>query len=165
MDSEWLHLETDMDKADRSDVVSRVMSSKRRVLKLFGLASLAVLASLGLGQESVVKASSQPDVVTNTTNTFSTTTTPLPGAGTATLPPLNCQSADEVGASVYTDMPGTLYVETSQDSTNWRVSDSVPVVANAPVNRIYAVTTPYMRLRYVNGSVSQTVFELSAVLR
>jgi len=143
--------------------------ARRNFLKLLGLTPLAFLnPSLDIDP---VKAQVQPEVVTNTGNTFSNTITPLGSAGTVTLPPgpvpagFDCITSDELAASVFTDQAGTLFVEASQDNATFRVADSVPVYPNLPVNRVYAVTTRYMRLRYINGNNAQTVFEMSAALR
>jgi hypothetical protein len=137
--------------------------SRRSMLKFFGLTPLAVLSTTLVDQPA--KASLQPDIVSSSGNTFNVHTTPLLANSTDIVGPLDCTSSDELGVNVYTEQPGTLNVETSVDSTKWRLVDVVSVVGFVPINRIYAVTAQYMRLRYVNGGTIQTVFELGATQR
>jgi len=139
--------------------------SRRSMLKFLGLTPLAILASSTNLVEQPVNASIQPNVVNSASNTFSVTTAPLSANQTYNTGALDCQNADEFGVNVYADQSGTLNVETSVDSTNWRLVDVVPIVGSVPINRIYAVTTRYMRLRYVNGGTGQTIFELGATQR
>jgi len=137
--------------------------SRRSMLKFFGLTPLAVLSTTLVDQPA--KASLQPDIVSSSGNTFNVHTTPLLANSTDIVGPLDCTSSDEVGVAVYADQPGTLYVETSIDNSSWRVVDTVQVASAVPINRVYSVTTRWMRLRYRNGGIAQTVFELGATQR
>jgi len=153
---------------------SRRASNDRRSF-LSGLLKLFPLAILGpsvANVEQPVNATLQPDLVSNTTNTFTTWPTLLPANQTAIVGPLDCHLSDEVGVSVYANRSGTLYVETGAsdlappvNSSSWRLVDVLQVMAGVPANRVYAVTTPWMRLRYKNDGLAQTVFELVAVNR
>jgi hypothetical protein len=140
-------------------------SARRRILEPLGLTPLAVLARATVSVSERASALLQPNAVSNTVNTFTLTATPLSAGASTTIGPLDCTSSDEVGVTVYANQPGTLYVETSINNSSWRVVDTVQVASAAPINRVYSVTTRWMRLRYRNGGIAQTVFELGAVQR
>jgi len=65
-----------------------------------------------------------------------------------------------VTGSVYADQAGTLYVEQSPDGTNWDVVDSFSVSAGSGFGFTVEKVCPYVRVRYVNGTTSQTTFRL-----
>lgn len=69
-----------------------------------------------------------------------------------------------VAGHVYTDQPGTLYLDVSSDNTNWDVQTSLSVTPNTPN---FLPFTPiqgrYYRFRYVNGNAAQTVFRLEQI--
>lgn len=91
------------------------------------------------------------------------TTTALGGAGTYTSASFATSSATKIVGTCLADQPGTLYVEQSQDGTNWDVSSSFPVNTD-PNSRglefIVEIAAPYGRARYVNLATAQTVFRL-----
>jgi hypothetical protein len=70
-----------------------------------------------------------------------------------------------VAGHVYTDQPGTLYLDVSSDNTNWDIQTSLPVTPNTPN---FLPFTPiqgrYYRFRYVNGNAPQTVFRLEQIV-
>lgn len=107
----------------------------------------------------------QPDIVRNTANSFTVTTTPLGANQTTILGPIDCQKSDELAVIVYANEPGTLYVEISVSNSAWRLVDVIQVASTIPVNRAYSVTRRWMRLRYKNGGIAQSVFELGVARR
>lgn len=65
--------------------------------------------------------------------------------------------------NAYANQAGTLYVEKSTDNTNWRLAAKpIAVGIDLPEQVEVLVTTRYMRARYVNGGVAQTVFSLTS---
>jgi len=62
--------------------------------------------------------------------------------------------------SVFADKAGTLYVEQSPDNTNWDVVDSYSISADAGIGFSVEKVAEYIRVRYVNSGVAQTVFRL-----
>lgn len=99
---------------------------------------------------------------------YASTTTALPGSGSApanewsdTMMPVG--QDDNVVGVVKTDQAGTLYVEQSKDATNWDLSESTAVSANTGTKFSFAVVAPYIRVRFVNTSVTaQTFLRLAA---
>ena len=93
-------------------------------------------------------------------------TTPLPAGGTATSNAQYISRAVSVTGTVYTDQPGTLYIDQGGDGINWDSTTSVPV----PNSTILGVGTPftvnliaqYFQVRYVNGGIAQTTFRCYA---
>lgn len=87
--------------------------------------------------------------------------TPLIANQSITLGPLQSDRAQTVSGSVFSDQPGTLYVEQSfNNGTNWDVSVAINVVANAGQGFNQPLEAPVARLRYVNGATAQGVFRL-----
>lgn len=65
--------------------------------------------------------------------------------------------------NAYANQAGTLYIEKSTDNTNWRLAAKpVAVGIDLPEQVEVLVTTRYMRARYVNGGVAQTLFSLTS---
>lgn len=88
------------------------------------------------------------------------TTTPL-GAGASWTSAVDSDpTTGYIVGSVYADQAGTLYIEQSPNSTNWDVVDSFPVSAGNGFGFTVEKVCPYTRVRYVNGTTSQTVFRL-----
>ena len=92
-------------------------------------------------------------------------TTALGIAGTVSGTSRDCLNYAEFCVSCFADQAGTLYVENSVDGVTWRTHDTIAVAASTPVNRVYAVTMRYNRVRYLNGAVGQTAFELVTIRR
>lgn len=61
---------------------------------------------------------------------------------------------------VYTDKPGTLYIEQSGDGSNWDISESYSVTGGSTVRFADEKVCQYTRVRYVNGDEDQTIFRL-----
>lgn len=61
-------------------------------------------------------------------------------------------------AEVFTDQPGTLFIDKSTDGTNWRQAATLAVSAGVNATLEAKITCRYYRLRYVNGATLQTVF-------
>jgi hypothetical protein len=57
---------------------------------------------------------------------------------------------------------GTLYIQQSDDGTNWYTLDSIATTANNNFPFSVDVRLRYIRLMYTNGATAQTSFKLSA---
>jgi len=76
---------------------------------------------------------------------------------------IQASSADRVTGSIFSDQPGTLYIEQSPNGTNWDVSTSYTVTANQGAGFSEEVLLPNVRLRFSNtGAATTTVFRLYA---
>lgn len=97
------------------------------------------------------------------------TTTTLGGAGTYTSESFGLDGYQKIVGSCYANQPGTLYIEQSQDNTNWDLISSFPVNVDLTGPRGAGfqidVLAPYGRVRYVNLAVAQTAFRLFAYVR
>lgn len=75
----------------------------------------------------------------------------------------------KIVGSCYANQPGTLYVEQSQDNTNWDVISSFPVNVDLTNPRGAGfqidVLAPYGRVRYVNLATANTTFRLYTHMR
>lgn len=86
--------------------------------------------------------------------------------GTYTQEAISCLEdvvVTRVRGLVYTDQPGTLYIEDSADGTIWNVRSTVPAVVGKRTNSGWvnlAADALYYRFRYVNGASPQAVFRL-----
>ena len=67
-------------------------------------------------------------------------------------------------AIVFADQAGTLYLEQSRDGSTWRTTKTQAVTASTPFIVEDLVAMQYLRVRYVNGGVAQTAFELLSSL-
>lgn len=100
------------------------------------------------------------------TQIFSETATAL--AASATLTGASRDTAAVAGgvgtrfknfiAEVFTDQPGTLFIDKSTDNTTWRQAATLAVAAGVNATLEAKITCRYYRLRYVNGATVQTVF-------
>lgn len=77
----------------------------------------------------------------------------------------NISRATEITGTVFADQPGTIYIEQSGDAQNWDINISANVSANVGEAIEVSVIAQYFRIRYVNGSNSQTIFRLFADAR
>lgn len=74
------------------------------------------------------------------------------------------RETDSVITVVYTDQPGTLYMEQSTDGTNWDSSLSYDVEANSNEFHRLTVTRQYFRVRFTNtGTSTQTYIRLQTM--
>jgi hypothetical protein len=93
------------------------------------------------------------------------TTTPLNANGTVTSGNILTAYAERVTGTIYTDQPGTLYIEWSSDGgTNWDGQEKIDITGGSATIDV-SVKAPLMRIRYVNGTIAQTVFRLYVWLR
>jgi hypothetical protein len=88
------------------------------------------------------------------------TTTPLAANASWTSPVDSSDITGRIVGSVFANQPGTLHIEQSPDNVNWDVVDSFPVTASQGFGFSVEKVLPYARVRYVNGTVNQTVFRL-----
>jgi len=96
-----------------------------------------------------------------TVSAVNSTTTPLSASATFTGTAEQNQSSD-VMVSCFSDTAGTLYFDFSVDGTNWRTFPTSGFVIAANVHEFHtAVKGPrYFRVRFVNGTGTQTVLQL-----
>lgn len=66
-----------------------------------------------------------------------------------------------VSGSVFSDQPGTIYIEQSGDQINADISANYAVTASTGKGFVEQILLPYVRLRFTNtGGSAQTVFRL-----
>ena len=88
---------------------------------------------------------------------------PVTASGEVIVGPIQAGLHDRVGGSVFSDQPGTLYIEQSGDNVNWDISSDYPVVANNGTGFSEEVILAYVRIRFENtGASDTTVFRLFA---
>lgn len=86
------------------------------------------------------------------------TTTPLGDGLTYTGASKECDKYARIVGSIFTDHASTLYIDQSQDNTNWDYSSDFAVTANTGLAFSVEVVAPYCRLRVVNSAgAAQTV--------
>lgn len=93
------------------------------------------------------------------------TTAALAGSATYTATAFGLDGYQKIVGSVFADQAGTLYVEQSQDGTNWDVISAFAVAANVGQGFQVDIVAFYGRVRYVNGATAQTIFRLYTNLR
>lgn len=110
-------------------------------------------------------------------NNYEDTTTPLAGGGTFTGTTRDMGAAyagngsgalsfGQCLAAMFTDQPGTLIIEMSNNATTWRTMREVAYAANAPMT---IITVPlvmrYWRVRAINGATAQGAFHVISGIR
>lgn len=93
------------------------------------------------------------------------TTTTLGPNGTYTSQAVATAGFARITGSVFANAPGTLNVQQSPDGTNWDVVSTFSVSANTGLGFSVELVCLNVRLDYINGSSSQTVFRLYSFLR
>jgi len=90
---------------------------------------------------------------------------PLPAAGTYTSNSFGVSGLTRCVGYVFTDQPGTLFVEQSINGTNFDISTATPVLAGvaATVNQLLFGTSA--RIRFMNTGAAQTFFRGNLVAR
>ena len=93
------------------------------------------------------------------------TNVPLDAEETWESDPLPTRSYTHITGSVYASVEGTVYIEQSEDQENWDISTSYEVESHDGKGFKEELFLPWVRVRYVNGSASQTVFRLNSYLK
>jgi hypothetical protein len=93
------------------------------------------------------------------------TTTSLAGAGNFTSSKFNLGRAQYITGYVFADVSGTLYVEQTQDETNYDIQSSFTIAAGVVTPFRVSCIALYGRLRYINDAGAQGAFRLYANLR
>lgn len=93
---------------------------------------------------------------------YTSSATVLTAGSTWTSDIIEVGLEDSIAGSVWADQVGTLFVEQSNDLTNWDVSISHAVTASTSTPFNDPVYLPFARLRYLNGGVNQGVFRVNA---
>jgi hypothetical protein len=88
------------------------------------------------------------------------TKTPLAGSAEYSTGTLQAGLADRITGSVFADQSGTIFIEQSGDGTSWDISTDYAILASDGKGFSEELVLPYVRVRYVNGATSQTVFRL-----
>ena len=92
---------------------------------------------------------------------FEATRTPLGANETYTSATLMADTYDTIVGTVFADQAGTLYIEQSNNGTNWDLSTSNSISASTGEAISEVIVAPYFRARYVNGATPQTAFRLT----
>ena len=66
---------------------------------------------------------------------------------------------------VAADQDGALYIDQSQNGTDWDVSDPYTLTGGTPLLQPVQLDGEWVRVRYVNGSTIQGYFRLESILR
>lgn len=91
--------------------------------------------------------------------------TPLVGGGVfVNTPGTNVMGYSTITGSLFTDVPGTLYVEEGPDGTHWDESEAHVAVPGVSVKWGHTIDSQYYRMRYVNGGAPQGAFRLQTIL-
>jgi len=88
------------------------------------------------------------------------TTTALAANASWASPSIDMLNHSKLYITVFADQAGTLYIDQSADNSNWDVSESIAVAANAGQAIVREIAARYCRVRYVNGATAQTAFRL-----
>ncbi len=90
---------------------------------------------------------------------------PLAGGGTVTFNAFGISGLTRAAGYVFTNQPGTLFVEQSIDGVNFDIQSATAVVANvaALVNQLLVGTSA--RVRFLNTGGLQTFFRGNIVAR
>lgn len=74
----------------------------------------------------------------------------------------DAQNRNTVRGWVWTNVSGTLYIEQSINNTSWRVTDIISITGSTTqvTDFLFRLLARYYRLRYVNGNVAQSSFEI-----
>lgn len=89
-------------------------------------------------------------------------TSPLGANGTWDTGVMQPGLSDRITGAVFSDQVGTIYIEQSGDGTNWDISTNYAVAAGDGEGFSEEVLLPFVRVRYLNGGIAQTVFRLYA---
>jgi hypothetical protein len=103
------------------------------------------------------------DRVTTIVDPVNSSTVPLGANATFTGAFQNLLPFPEVDVTILTDQPGTLYLDVSADGVTVAQTTTFAVTTSLLFRSPFS--WPYLRLRYVNGSVAQTTFFLQFLLR
>jgi hypothetical protein len=68
-------------------------------------------------------------------------------------------------ASVFANQAGNVFVDISMDGTTWRQRANAAVSTNTLASLDVVVPTRFVRVRFVNSTTANTVFELYSSLR
>lgn len=106
----------------------------------------------------------------NVISTNNATTTPLAGNATYTGTADDVTDYVAMSISLVVDQSGTLYIEFSQDNTNWDHSQTyVITVTSAGTAEGFSfqgmAEARYFRIKYTNGATLQGVFRLQVILK
>lgn len=93
------------------------------------------------------------------------TNVPLASAGTWVSAAFAADGYNFVSGSVFADQAGSIFIEQSENGTNWDVSTNYAVPANDGKGFKEAILLSLVRVRYVNGGVLQTAFRLQFSFR
>ncbi len=110
-----------------------------------------------LEAEVVTKPKIEPETELVDMPLLDSAVVPLTNHETYVGQPKSCHAFLKIIGTVYADQPCTLYIEQSQDGSNWDYSVSFALSANSGSMYEVTVAAPYCRLKIVNGPRGQTV--------
>jgi hypothetical protein len=93
------------------------------------------------------------------------TTTPLDANQSFTSDLYSTSGYGKIVGTVYTDQDGVLLVGQSPDGTNIDCISRFEIIGGGNWGFVVDVVAPYFGIKYINGSVAQTVFRLYVFLR
>lgn len=122
--------------------------------------------NIDLEKDLQVDVKTMPPIsVTPTARTLhSSTTTPLGANETYTSVSVEVLTYNKITGTCFADQSGTLVIEQSPDGANWDYESSWTYTANAKFGFSVELISRYARIKFINGSVAQTVFRLYAYL-
>ena len=88
------------------------------------------------------------------------TTDLLAGNATWTSVTFDTAEFEKITGSVFSDKVGKLYIEQSNDRSNWDIASTYDIPNGDGKGFTDTILLPYTRVRYVNGAVAQTAFRL-----
>jgi len=91
------------------------------------------------------------------------TTNPLSANAVYTSPTFDTFESEEIkniGILAFSDQSGTLAIEMSIDGENWDYSSTFSLTGGSALAVSSEIVARYIRVKYTNGSVDQTVFRL-----
>ena len=92
--------------------------------------------------------------------TVYSTTTPVLATVAVASKVFTLDAHDEIVASCYSDVAGSLAIQQSFDGTNWDIVKTIAYTAAAVVGISVPIQGRYGRVVYTNGGVNQTTFRL-----
>lgn len=123
---------------------------------------LLTAALTAAGNWGLVEAGGPTKVISG----FNSSTTPLSGGATFTGTAEDVTEYASISVFVATDAAGTLFVEFSQNGTDWDRSKAIdiePTIGHGSVH-LFTVAYHFYRVRLVNGASAQTFLRLETIL-
>jgi len=112
-----------------------------------------------------VNASIPISITNDLSDLVASTTTPLGANASFTSPTFDLNGWGKIVGSVFTNQPGTLKIQQSNDGINFDAESVFSITSNTPTGFIVDVVGNIGRVVYTNGATAQTIFRLFVRLR